>query len=62
MTDKVLAVIALLGLIAFAMVIPIFVPEPDLIILTVGCVLLATYDFWRELFTEKGGGSSDGSS
>ena len=61
MTDKILAIFALLGLVAFAIVIPIFVPEPDLIILTVGCVLLATYDFWRELFTDKGDGGSDGS-
>lgn len=62
MTEKILAIVALLGLIAFAMVVPIFVPEPDLVILTVGCIGLAAYDFWRELFTEKRNGKSDGSS
>ena len=62
MIEKVLAIVALLGLIAFAIVVPIFVPEPDLIILTVGTIVLATYDFWRELFTGKGSGKSDGSS
>ena len=62
MTDKVLAFVALLGLIAFAIVIPIFVPEPDLIILTAGCVVLAAYDFWRELFVDLSGNDSDDSS
>lgn len=62
MIDKVLAIAALLGLIAFAIVVPIFVPEPSLIILTAGCIGLAGYDFWRELFTRKGSGKSDGSS
>lgn len=62
MIDKILAIVALLGLIAFAMVVPIFVPEPALIILTAGCIGLAGYDFWRELFTEKGSGKADGSS
>lgn len=50
MTDKILAGVALLGLIAFLITVPIFVPHPDLIIFTLGCVLLAAFDFWRELF------------
>ena len=62
MTNKILAIAALLGLISFAIVVPIFVPVPSLIILTAACIALAGYDFWRELFTDKGSGSSDGSS
>ncbi|MEX0730680.1 MAG: hypothetical protein WED00_07630 [Aquisalimonadaceae bacterium] len=53
MTEKILAGIALLGLIAFVITVPLFVPRIDLIILTSGCVALAVYDFWRELFGGK---------
>lgn len=53
MTDKILAIVALLGLIAFLVTVPIFVPHIDLIIFTVGCVVLAGFDFWRELFRRK---------
>ncbi|MDI5934630.1 hypothetical protein QLQ85_14350 [Halomonas sp. M4R5S39] len=53
MTDKVLAIVALLGLIAFLITVPLFVPHIDLIIFTVMCVLLAAFDFWRELFRGK---------
>lgn len=53
MTDRVLAIVALLGLIAFVSTVPLFVPHIDLIIFTVGCVLLAAFDFWRELFRRR---------
>lgn len=53
MTEKILAIVALLGLIAFVIVVPLFVPHIDLIIFTVACVLLAAFDFWRELFSGK---------
>lgn len=53
MTDKILAIAALIGLIAFLVTVPIFVPHVDLIIFTVGCVVLACFDFWRELFRRK---------
>ena len=33
MTDRILAMLALLALVAFVIVVPIFVPEIDLIIL-----------------------------
>lgn len=52
-TDKVLAIVALIGLIAFLVTVPIFVPHFDLILFTVGCVALAGFDFWRELFRRK---------
>ena len=50
MTDRLMAVLAILGLLTFLIVVPLFVPEPDLILLTVGCAVLAAIDFWRELF------------
>lgn len=53
MTDKVLAAIALLGLIVFLIIVPIFVPHIDLILFTLGCVLLAAFDFWSQLFDRK---------
>lgn len=52
-TDKVLAIGALLALIAFLSVVPLFVPHVDLIIFTLGCVALACFDFWRELFRRQ---------
>lgn len=53
MTDRILAIAALLMLIAFLLVVPLFVPHVDLIIFTVGCVALAGFDFWRELFRRQ---------
>lgn len=53
MSDRILAGVALLALIAFLITVPLFVPRIDLIILTVGCVLLAAFDFWRELFRRR---------
>lgn len=53
MTDKILAIVALLGLIAFLIVVPLFVPHIDLIMFTVACVVLGAFDFWRELFSRK---------
>lgn len=58
MTDKILAGAALIGLVLFLMVLPLFVPRPALILLTLFCVILATFDFWRELF-RGGGGNGD---
>lgn len=55
MTDRLIAILALLGLAAFVATVPIFVPHADLIILAVACVALAAFDFWRELFRRGGG-------
>lgn len=54
MTDRILALLALIVLALFLSVVPIFVPSPDLILLALLCFLLAAFDFWRELF--RGGG------
>lgn len=52
-TDRFLAIASLLALIAFLSVVPLFVPHVDLILFTVGCVALAAFDFWRELFHKR---------
>jgi len=51
-TDKIIAFIALLGLIIFNSVILIWVAEPDLIILVSIALMLAAYDFWRSVFRQ----------
>ncbi len=56
MSDRILAFVALLTLIAFLAVVPIFVPDPDLIVVTVFVVALAVWDF---LPTLKPGSKSE---
>jgi len=51
-TDKIIAFIALLGLVIFNSVILIWVAEPDLIILVSIALMLAAYDFWRSVFRQ----------
>jgi hypothetical protein len=50
LSDKFLALVALIGLIIFNSVILIWVAEPDLIILVSIGLILAAYDFWRSVF------------
>ena len=57
MTDKIMAVLALVTMILFLGVVAWFVPDIDLILVIAFVSLLATYDFWRSL-REKGGGGS----
>lgn len=53
-TERIIAVVALLGLISFMLVLLIFVGEVNLtVIVTIG-LLFAAYDFWRELFSSRG--------
>ena len=54
MTDRILAVVALVVLALFLAVVPIFVPHPDLIVLAIICFLLAAFDFWRQLSQRSG--------
>ena len=54
MLDKVMAAFALLGFGVFVAVMAWFVQEPDLITVIVVCVLMAVYDFYRQLFGKKG--------
>ena len=55
MTDRILALMSLTCLIAFVATVPIFVPDIDLIIVSVFAVCLAAFDFWRELFRQEKG-------
>ena len=57
LTDKIIALMGLLGLIIFNSVILIWVAEPDLIILVSVALSLAAYDFWREVFSKPRDGS-----
>lgn len=50
--DKILAMVGLLGLVAFNSVILIWVAEPDLIIIVSTALILAGYDFWRSVFRQ----------
>ncbi|MBX2854576.1 MAG: hypothetical protein KTR21_06290 [Rhodobacteraceae bacterium] len=54
MLDKVMAALALLGFTGFVAVMAWFVREPDLITVIVVCVLMAVYDFYRQLFKRGG--------
>jgi hypothetical protein len=50
MIDNILVFIAMVGLIAFCAVVITFVAEPDLIIVTVLMLALASHDFWISVF------------
>jgi uncharacterized membrane protein len=56
MTDRIIAILALLAFALSISVVPYFVPDLDLIIVIVLCVGFAAYDFWRELSRPKNGG------
>ena len=50
MTDKGIALLALLILLAFLGIIVAFVPEPDLTIVSLLALSMAAYDFYRDSF------------
>lgn len=58
MLDKILGVAALAVLAGFMAVLVIFVPDFDLILVTVVVTAMAAYDFYITLFRSKNG--SDG--
>jgi hypothetical protein len=47
MIDKIMAVLALATMIASLVVVAVFVPDIDLIIVIALVALLAIYDFWQ---------------
>ena len=55
MVDKVLGVAAILALIGFMGVLVIFVPDLDLILVTVVVTAMAAYDFYITLFKPRNG-------
>ena len=59
MADKLVAVASLVGLIAFMGVVVWFVNEPDLWIVVIIVLVMASYDFWLTLRrSNKGTGNS----
>ena len=56
MTDRILALAALVIFVLSVGVVPWFVPAIDLILIVALCVGFAAYDFWRELSRPKNGG------
>jgi hypothetical protein len=53
MSEKILALLALTGLIVFLLPLVIMVPHVDLILFVTVCVFLAIYDFWTELVVKN---------
>lgn len=53
MTDKIMAVLALLTFVAFLGVVAWFVPEIDLIVVIALVSALVAYDFWQSFHTKS---------
>ena len=53
MTDKIMAFLALASLIAFLVVVAVFVPDIDLIIVVALVCCMAIYDFWASFRRKK---------
>lgn len=49
MVDRIIALIAISSFILFISIVIIWVPEPDLIIISGICMIMAGYDFYRML-------------
>jgi hypothetical protein len=56
MTDKIMAIVALVTMVSYLGVIAWFVPEIDLILVIAFVSLLAAYDFWRSFRQHKDDG------
>lgn len=49
MSDRIFAILALAGLVAFLGILPWYVPEPDLIIVVTLVIIIACRDIWGTL-------------
>ena len=56
MSDKIMAIVALVTMIATVGVVAVFVPDKDLIAVIVLVSLLASYDFWDTFRGKRNGG------
>jgi len=56
MSDKIMAIVALVTMIATVGVVAVFVPDKDLIAVIVLVSLLASYDFWDTFRGRRNGG------
>lgn len=59
MLDKILVLISMIGLFAFCGVVVAFVAEPDLVVVTLLMLALASHDFWITVFKNNGGPKLD---
>ena len=50
MLEKLIIVLSMLGLYFFCGIVLYFVAEPELIIVVLVCLGMATYDFWISVF------------
>ncbi len=57
MINKIFAPLALIMLVVFMTIILVYVPRIELIIITIICVAMAVYDFWRSF--QPGGDAYD---
>ena len=55
MVDKILATLSLAMLVAFMMVVAVYVNEPNLWIVIIVVLIMAAYDFWRGLRRDRNG-------
>lgn len=55
MTDKLLAILALVLFFSFVTMVIVYIKEPDLIIISVLVMAFAAFDFWRQLFSSNNG-------
>lgn len=53
MTDKILGILALIGLFLFLLPLIVMVPHKDLILFVCACVVLAGFDYWETHFHKK---------
>lgn len=60
MLDRIFAVIGMLGIIAFTGIVPVFVMEPDLWVVTIVVMVIGIAFFVRELRTSKSKNENNG--
>lgn len=53
MSDRILAVLAILGVTAYFLPLILNVPEPALIVVLCVVIAMMAYDFWRELWRQE---------
>ena len=53
MADKIMAIVALSMMIASLVIVAVFVPDIDLIIVIAVVSALATYDFWQTFHSKS---------
>ena len=49
MIDRILALVSFLSLVFFLAILVYYIREPDLTVVVVIGIVMAAYDFWREL-------------